>query len=147
MHVNRKGLSRVVVTVALLCSHISSFAQVQATFAVKMLLRTRRIHVGDALVIDMTTTNMADHEVLISPFTLEALNSRGQDLGDQVAGVGAADKGDKHASVLRSGSATRIQPQHTTQIRLTLHPTYDALPPGVYRLRLYRRDRRSHIAV
>jgi hypothetical protein len=132
------------VAVCFLYSQPALFAQEQATIAVKISLPTPTLHAGGALVIDMSTTNLTDHDVLISPFEVEALNSRGQDLGDQMAGVSEAEKRDEPTEVLRS-AVTRIPPHRTGKIRLSLHPSYDSLTPGVYRVRLYRRDLKSKV--
>lgn len=112
------------------------------TFVIKISLSAPTIHVGEGPVITMITSNPTDHIVYAGQGRgggpeVELLNDKGEDIG--VHAVGGVSKRPDSGFVLGINHDAMGPGTHTRAI-WPLKPEPGYLVPGVYKLRIHRRD-------
>jgi hypothetical protein len=119
------------------------------TFVITISLSSTTIHVGEGPVITMITSNPTDHIVyagqgLEGGPAVELLNEKGEDIG--VHAVGGMSKHPDSGFVLGINNDAMGPRTHTRAV-WPLKPEPGYLAPGVYRLRVHRRDVKLGIEV
>src|SRR6266568_2293136 len=112
------------------------------TFVITISLSAPTIHVGEGPVITMITSNPTDHIVFAGQGRgggpeVELLNDKGEDLG--VHAVGGVSKHPDSGFVLGINRDAMGPGTHMRAL-WPLKPEPGYLVPGVYKLRIHRRD-------
>jgi hypothetical protein len=123
--------------------------QKAATFELTASLPKSTIHLGEDLVVEVITSNPTDHIVYAvnggaGSVDMELLNDKGEDIGQHAMGNAAGVKGRDSGVVLYSRTLS-LRPGTKQDLTWRFKPEPGYLVPGVYRLRVHRRDARSQV--
>jgi hypothetical protein len=141
---NAARMRWVLTGIIFVCGFSSVMGQEQASLSVKISLRNSTLHAGDALLIDVVTTNLTDHIIRVGGIKVEAIDKKGKDWGPHIWGDLKDRSIDSSAEVLHTATQPLL-PGHPVKAIMNLHPDYELLAPGVYRLRVYRREAKSAV--
>lgn len=134
-------------TLFLLGSRVAQ-PQKPASFEIAISLPAKEIHVGDAIVVDTVTSNPTDHVVYGGEgpggYGLELLDAKGKDVGRHAMGNFKEEQAD--LPVLSNRRQT-MRPGHTRKITFRWKPDPGYVTPGVYKVRVYRRDVGANIDI
>jgi len=129
-------------------SYLNAIAQNATTFEITVSLPSPTMHVGEDLVFETITSNRTDHVVWAGEgygagISVELLNEKGEDIGKHAMG-GAEDE---PVVVIHSSNKVSLRPGSSQKFTVRYKPEPGYLVPGVYKLRLYRRDMSSRAEV
>jgi hypothetical protein len=117
------------------------------TFELRASLPKPTIHIGEDLVVEVITSNPTDHIIYagVGPaggVDMELLNNKGEDIGQHAMGNAAGVEGRDSGVVLYSHTLS-LRPGTNQDSTWRFKPEPGYLVPGVYRLRVHRRDAKS----
>jgi hypothetical protein len=154
MRQNRGTCGKVMTTVAILIlwSGEVMAQQKDATFELTASLPKSTIHLGEDLVVEVITSNPTDHIVYAvyavnggaGSVDMELLNDKGEDSGQHAMGNAAGVKVRDSGVILYSRTPS-LRPGTKQDLTWRFKPEPGYLVPGVYRLRIHRRDARSQV--
>jgi hypothetical protein len=120
----------------------------RTSFEMTISLPSPQMHVGEQVVVDTVTSNSTDREVYAGQgqggIALELLNANGVDIGRHA--MGNYRENQAESPVISSGRQA-LRPGYRREITFRWKPDPGYLVPGVYKLRVYRRDVGAGITV
>ncbi|MEO6804578.1 MAG: hypothetical protein ABI286_12265 [Edaphobacter sp.] len=144
----RRGSGRFfVLAVVMLFLGRPTVAQQPATFGITVSLPESTMHVGEDLLVRVITSNPTDHIVFAGAgygggVIVELLNEKGEDLGLHAMG----GKSEPPVATLHSNKLA-IRPHNNNDFTWRFKPEPGYLVPGIYKLRVHKRDMKSHADV
>jgi hypothetical protein len=145
MEFYRRGCVRVIVLASILfVLGLPTVAQQKpATFEMTASLPKPTIHVGEDLVVQVITSNPTDGNVLAGSgygggVSVDLLNNKGEDIGmHAMGGMGVEPVVTLHTNKLV------LRPHSKDDFTWRFKPEPGFLVPGIYKLRVHRRDGKS----
>jgi hypothetical protein len=118
------------------------------SFEMTISLPSPQMHIGEEVVVDTVTSNPTDHILYAGQgrggIALELLDAKGVDVGRRAMGNYREDQ--VESSVISTGRQS-LRPGYKREITFRWKPDPGSLIPGVYKLRVYRRDVGAGITV
>jgi hypothetical protein len=149
MHLTKSGIALIGAFVLSLQTGPATPSEKPKSFEMTISLPSQQMHVGEQVVVDTVTSNPTDHEVYAGEgrrggIALELFDASGMDIGRHVMGN---YKEDQEESPVILSSRQRLRPGYRGEVTFRWKPDAGYLVPGVYKLRVYRRDLGADINV
>jgi hypothetical protein len=118
------------------------------SFEMTISMPSQQTHVGEQVVVNIVTSNSTEREVYAGQgrggIALELLDANGVDIGRHV--MGNYRENQAESPVISSGRQA-LRPGYKREITFRWKPDPGYLVPGIYKLRVYRRDVGAGITV